>query len=232
MKNIMVDLETLGTVPGCSILSIGAVAFDPESGELGEEFYVVVRRSSNGVFGLHEDAQTLQWWGSQSDEARQVLRDSEDMEESTPLNTALECFKYYLVQFNLNKVEVWGNGSDFDNAILAVAYQKVGLELPWKFWNNRCYRTLKAEYKGTSRLIRKGTYHNALDDARCQAEHAIQILREKAEMEECYKLNDGSKPLSAKAVEKSCGMTTGKLDESTMFVSSRKDLPPGITPKK
>jgi DNA polymerase III epsilon subunit-like protein len=28
MRDVMVDLETLGTVPGCVILSIGAVAFD------------------------------------------------------------------------------------------------------------------------------------------------------------------------------------------------------------
>jgi hypothetical protein len=35
MDNVMVDLETLGTVPGISYLSIGAVAFDEIRGSGG-----------------------------------------------------------------------------------------------------------------------------------------------------------------------------------------------------
>lgn len=229
MKNVMVDLETLGTVPGCAILSIGAVAFDPESGKLGEEFYVVVRRSSNGVFGLHEDAQTLKWWELQSKEARRVLYQSEGI-DSIPINRSLDYFKDYLAQFNLNKVEVWGNGSDFDNAILAVAYQKVGLELPWRFWNNRCYRTLKAEYRGSSKLVREGTYHNALDDARCQAEHCIQILQEKSMLRRHYSEASNMEDARGPDGEALCAREFAEVGRPVELPKSK--LPLGATPKK
>lgn len=39
LKDTMVDIETLGTTPGCVTLSVGAVAFDPFSFKTGAEFY-------------------------------------------------------------------------------------------------------------------------------------------------------------------------------------------------
>lgn len=171
-QDVMVDLETLGTCPGCSILSIGAVAFNPTSGELGSEFYVVVNRENCLAASLYEDPETVAWWENQSAEAKQVLKEAERGER---LEDALNRFTEYLKQFDLGTVRVWGNGSDFDNAILSVCYHHVGLNLPWKFWNNRCYRTIKAMHP-TIRLARKGIHHNALDDAKTQAIHANQLL--------------------------------------------------------
>lgn len=173
MKDVMIDLETLGIKPGCSILSIGAVAFDPEVGKLGEEFYLVVNRESCRSAGLEEGQSTIDWWENQSLEAREVLSHAE--EGGLTLGEAISKLTEYLTQFGLGRVRVWGNGSDFDNAILAVCYDKLGEDVPWKFWNNRCYRTLKAINKGP-RLKREGIYHNALDDAKSQAQHALQLL--------------------------------------------------------
>lgn len=70
---------------------------------------------------------------------------------------------------------LWGNGSDFDNVILASAYRSCNLEVPWKFWNNRCYRTVKA-LRPDIKIHRSGTYHNALDDAVSQAEHLMRMI--------------------------------------------------------
>jgi hypothetical protein len=68
-------------------------------------------------------------------------------------------------------MRLWGNGASFDNAILAHAYARCGATPPWKFWNDRCYRTVAA-LTATPRQ-QGGTHHNALDDARSQAEHLI-----------------------------------------------------------
>jgi exodeoxyribonuclease VIII len=175
VNNVMIDLETLGQRPGCSIISIGAVAFDERTGALGPELYLVVSRDSCREAGLHEDQSTIDWWMGQSDEAKEVLLETES-EEALSLTEALKQLKQYLDQFNLSKVKVWGCGSDFDNAILTCCYAAIDQELPWKFWNNRCYRTIKSLDKGP-KPKRVGTYHNALDDAKTQAIHAIQILR-------------------------------------------------------
>lgn len=180
MNNIMVDLETLGTVPGCSILSIGAVYFGPD-GLAEDDIYLVIRRDSCVAAGLHEDPDTLAWWGRQSVEARTVLdvasRDWDPTISTSgaqPLTGALAAFTEFCRK-GVN-VKVWGNGADFDNPILACAYKAVGLKLGWPPYNGRCYRTLKNMVNGP-KLQRVGTHHNALDDARSQALHAVQLLR-------------------------------------------------------
>lgn len=174
MKDVMVDLETLGQTPGCAILSIGAIAFDPFKGVTGNEFYTVINTESCLKSGLDTDQSTIDWWAKQEEAARSVLMEAANSGES--LAAALTSFQNFLAQYRLSNVLVWGNGSDFDNAILACAYRAVGSQLPWKFWNNRCYRTLK-NLKPSMGPKRVGTYHNALDDARTQALHAMELLR-------------------------------------------------------
>ncbi len=171
--DVMVDLETTGRRAGCGILSIGAVAFSPGK-KLGEEHYAVVRLASCEEAGLHSDAGTLQWWSEQKKEAKEVLRLSGLKKYSKPLREELEAFNAYLSRFGAD-VRVWGNGSDFDNAILYAAYAAVGLEPAWKFWNSRCFRTLKGLHPAVP-MARGGTHHNALDDAKTQAVHAAKLL--------------------------------------------------------
>lgn len=167
----MVDLETLGQGAGCVILSIGAVIFDEVTGVLGETFYTNVNRASCVAAGLTEDESTVTWWSRQSSEAQQALRDAE-LPDAPSLSDALQAFSAFVQSGD----EIWGNGSDFDNAILAAAYKAAGMLTPWKFWNNRCYRTLK-NLRTDIAFERIGTHHNALDDAKTQAIHAIQLLR-------------------------------------------------------
>lgn len=172
MEHVMIDLETLGRRAGCSILSIGAVAFDPKSG-LGQELYTVVSRESCKLAGLHEDPETLAWWEGQNEQAKRVLIEA-SAKQAVELTSALEQLTEYLSQFGRKKVKVWGNGSDFDNAILTACYAAVGQNIPWDFWNNRCYRTLKS-LRPAVKLKRQGTYHNALDDAKSQALHLLDL---------------------------------------------------------
>lgn len=166
-ENTMVDLETLGRRAGCSILSIGATYFDKDG--TAEEFYVVVSKASCEAAGLHTDPETLAWWAKQSPEARKVLEESET--GGMDLADALDLFGQFA-----KGTKVWGNGSDFDNAILYACYAAVEKDVPWKFWDSRCYRTLKGLNTGV-KLVREGTYHNALSDAVSQAKHASEILR-------------------------------------------------------
>lgn len=179
--NIMVDLETLGISPGCTILSIGAVVFNPvrsvlfgKNESLTSEFYCVINRQSCKEAGLFEESKTIAWWDAQSIESKKVLSQA-DSSESLNIHEALQEFNLFVKKNGGEKAWVWGNGSDFDNAILMAAYRACGLELPWGAYNNRCYRTLKSISSGP-KIIRLGTHHNALDDAKSQALHAIELL--------------------------------------------------------
>lgn len=171
MKNVMLDLETLGQGPEAAIVAIGAVFFDLQDGTFGEPFYRVVDLASAMAEGGKVDAATIMWWMGQPEEARAIFN-----LPAVPIDQALLDFASFLEgTADPRAVQVWGNGSDFDNVILASAYRRSGLEVPWAFWNNRCYRTVKNLNPGR-KLIRQGTHHNALDDAVSQAQHLMALL--------------------------------------------------------
>jgi exodeoxyribonuclease VIII len=167
MNNVMVDLETLGNGSNSVIIALGAVEFDHATGELGREFYENIDAQSCVDFGLQMDVSTVMWWMQQSDEARAAFKKS-----GVSLPVVLSGFERWLP----HDAVVWGNGASFDNVILSNAYRKTHGEQPWKFWNDRCYRTLKT-LRPDIPFVRGGTHHNALDDAKTQAVHAIAILQ-------------------------------------------------------
>lgn len=168
----MIDTETLGQRAGCAVLSIGAVAFDHDKGVLGESFYVILNtRSCCERYGLHKDESTMKWWRGQSDEARKVLAEAE--ESKVGLADGLTQLTAFFKAFDPWKVRVWSNGADFDLPILAHCYAKVERETPWKFWNSRCFRTLKY-LSGDPK--KRAVAHNALTDAADQAKEAMEIL--------------------------------------------------------
>lgn len=203
MQHVMLDLETTGTAPGCAILSIGAVGFDPATGQTDAQwnneneveggFYKVVSRADQRCYSaLHENEETIKWWARQDPVARKVLQEPvggpfDELENELEamraagaalgalmLVDALEELNSFLGQYRA--VKVWGNGADFDNAILAALYHATGVKQGWGAWNGRCYRTFKAQTPEI-KLQRRGTYHNAVADAMCQAEHALEICR-------------------------------------------------------
>ena len=173
MEDVMLDLETLGQAPGCAILSIGAIAFSPEHGT-GRHFYEVVNtRSCCDRYGLTKDPGTMKWWDGQDSEARKVLAEAEA--SKVGLADALLRFTAFCKHFNGNNLRIWGNGSDFDNAIIAHCYGVTGQPLPWRFWNSRCFRTLRHLAGDTKRG--KVARHNALQDAVDQANVAIELMK-------------------------------------------------------
>lgn len=168
LKNVSIDIETLGKKPGCVILSIGAVEFDPESDKTGRWFYSAINVEDSHKNGFTIDASTVLWWFKQSDQARKAVADA-----TAPVATVLGNFAAWLP----DNATLWGNGSDFDNAIVSAAYDKMGMETPWSFRGNRCLRTLRGMYPHVQ-VPAVGTHHNALDDAIYQAKLCQAIHKE------------------------------------------------------
>lgn len=171
MNHVMLDLETLGKTPGCVVLSIGAVRFG-EKGVEKDGYYQVIKEATCLEAGLTADPDTLAWWERQSPEARQVLADARQ-NRCRSLRPVLKDFALWL---GANPT-VWGNGSDFDQPILAAAYWSCKLVVPWKYYNSRCYRTLKSFAPLLKARGGAAAAHNALADARAQAEHAVAICQ-------------------------------------------------------
>jgi len=171
MKDIMIDLETMGQGPNAAIIALGAVEFDIDKSLLGRGFYQVVDLQSSIASGGVADASTILWWMKQSDEARK-----EFAREGNPISKVLFEFSMWLYDAaERSKLCIWGNGATFDNVILSSAYRNAKLEQPWMYYGDRCYRTIKNLHPDI-KMERRGTYHNALDDAKSQAVHLIAML--------------------------------------------------------
>lgn len=174
MNNIMLDIETMGQSQNAAIVAIGAVAFDTHG--VTETFYVRVSLKDAAKYG-EIDADTVLWWMGQEDSAREEITAS----DALSLADALRLFSSFVAIHRDEKegVAVWGNGADFDNAIVTNAYRKTGIPVPWEFWENRCYRTIKNLFRDVN-IQRNGICHKAVDDAKDQAKHLIEIARKHA----------------------------------------------------
>lgn len=165
MNNVMVDLETLSLSNNPVVLSIGAVKFDA-NGIDEEVFYERISRESCIGLGLVEDANTRAWWEQQDPEVY-----AEALSGTRSLKEVLEEFTEWLGE----DPKVWGNGACADNIWLKSAYQHCNLPVPWKFWNDRCYRTVMALHPQIDRFKPKIPHH-ALYDAIAQAETLGHVL--------------------------------------------------------
>jgi len=165
----MIDLETLGTKPGSVITQIGLCAFNREG--VVDQLQVYVLAEDCVQHGLNVDVPTVLWWLKQSDAARKHFEI--EAERLIPaLSKVIQFFNKHLDKDG----KVWGNGSDFDNLLLSVAFDKVGTPAPWKYWQNACYRTVKGLVPSIP-ADPYGTAHVAVDDAVKQAMHLIKIAQ-------------------------------------------------------
>lgn len=171
MKHVMLDAETLGTVADACIMSIGAVRFDLDSDKIDDKgFYASVSIDSNLELKRRVQEDTLIWWMNQGEDAKGVFNESKQT-----LANALSDLSDWI---GGDDCCVWSNGADFDLPMLAHAYTQCGMEVPWKYWNSRCFRTYK-KLPGAKQISVPfaGTKHNALFDAVHQAKMAQAIQK-------------------------------------------------------
>ncbi|EPA5480415.1 3'-5' exoribonuclease [Escherichia coli] len=171
--HLMIDLETMGKNPDAPIISIGAIFFDPQTGDMGPEFSKTIDlETAGGVI----DRDTIKWWLKQSREAQSAI-----MTDEIPLDDALLQLREFIDE-NSGEffVQVWGNGANFDNTILRRSYERQGIPCPWRYCNDRDVRTIvelgKAiDFDARTAIPFEGERHNALDDARYQAKYVSAI---------------------------------------------------------
>lgn len=133
MKDIMLDIETLGNKPGCIILAIGAVKFDLQTGALGESFFARISMADSISKRFKNEGATMDWWQQQDPELREYM--------FTGKEKIFDVFKkFWKYSYGCN---VWGNGIMFDNAIMRHTYEKLGFKQnPWHYRNDRDLRTI------------------------------------------------------------------------------------------
>ncbi|MFN0765824.1 3'-5' exoribonuclease domain-containing protein, partial [Escherichia coli] len=171
--HLMIDIETMGKNPNAAIISIGAIFFDPQTGDMGPEFSKTIDLdTAGGVI----DRDVIKWWLKQSREAQSAI-----LTDEIPLDDALLQLREFIAE-NSGEffVQVWGNGANFDTVILRRSYERQGIPCPWHYHNDRDVRTIvelgKAiDFDARTAIPFEGERHNALDDARYQAKYVSAI---------------------------------------------------------
>ncbi|MBH0066763.1 3'-5' exonuclease [Pseudoalteromonas sp. NZS100] len=179
MKDVMTDVESMGTGSNAALVSIGACFFDPMTGDIGAGFEVSIDLTSSATL-CEMDADTVLWWLKQDDEARQKLL----AHDVLPLAEALGEFDQWVSQIeDIDTRNIWGNGATFDNTIIRNAYKACDMQAPWQFRNDRDVRTIVDlgrrlfNFDPKTDMPFEGTRHNALDDAIHQAKYVSAIFQ-------------------------------------------------------
>jgi hypothetical protein len=178
--DVSIDLETLGTKYNAPILSVGAVAFNRDTGKVGPTFYQEIDPDS-AIKHCKPSASTIAWWITQAKGAQRIFETGDAARER---KMALPSAMLNFVTFvrSLGCPRPWGNGATFDITLIehSIDVGSVGLEPPWSgaYWKIRDMRTLidaaesLVDFNMDS-VKREGTHHNALDDAMHQAKVMI-----------------------------------------------------------
>ena len=128
------------------------------------------------------DGETIAWWLKQSDAA---LQDLVAETGTVDLIAGLHAIQRFLMQQSeredLRDVYVWGNSNLFDLGILQHLFDKYDMQVPWHYARDMNVRTIvwmAKTFFGIDRPgMADGTEHNALDDARHQAEYVEMMVK-------------------------------------------------------
>ncbi|AWK83546.1 3'-5' exonuclease [Photobacterium damselae] len=175
------DLETLSRKPNAVIGSIGCVIIDLLERKEVSNFYVRIDLDTQP--GRDIESHTVKWWHDQQalyPMAYNELYDSNLSRIRLPI--ALQMLGKFLNDvFDKKKIQLFGNGPEFDNVILANAYDRAGLEVPWHHGGNQSIRTVVLMGRLLLGIDPKyddfdGIKHHALHDARHEALYTLDIF--------------------------------------------------------
>jgi hypothetical protein len=156
----MIDLETMSTLPSATVLTMGAVLFDPQGSTIERTLYVKFNVDEQDRMKRHVDPATIEWWGRQDPK---VAEEAFGEDGRIPVTDAMA----QLTQFCKGCKGFWSHGATFDLIILNDIYHQLNQRAPWQFWQMRDTRTLFDI--GFDHNMNKAGLHNALEDAKRQA---------------------------------------------------------------
>jgi exodeoxyribonuclease VIII len=179
MKNVMIDIETLGTTPNSCILQVAAVMWD-NFGRIDEGISFDLSVTEQVNLGRKIDSRTVSWWmdGKVSPEVRQsVLGRSETLR----FHDGMEKLNDYIGSAYGDKggINVWANPPQFDISIIRSAMESCSIIPVWQHWEERDLRTLRNVCKECNITFEKKneSHHSALSDAKHQAEEVIHLMK-------------------------------------------------------
>lgn len=167
MKDVMIDIESLGKGENKCVVQIGACFFDRDTGEIGASFKRNIDAISAEREGFKLDADTVYWWLAQSDQARQsILADPKE-----DIRTVFHALNIFLEP----ATQIWSHAT-FDFVTIMETYRKLNIKPSFGFRTARDIRTLMDIVRITVDRKREGVHHDALDDAKHQVKYCMEAF--------------------------------------------------------
>lgn len=168
VRDVMLDLETLGNGKNKAICQIGACYFDRETGEIGETFKVNVDVGSHVKVGAELDSDTVYWWLSQSKEAQESIL----KEPKVSIQDAFNILNAFLAPAKA----VWSHAT-FDFVAIQETFKQLNIKPLFHYRVARDLRTVVDLGKVTvTKQVREGLHHDALEDCKFQVKYCVAAL--------------------------------------------------------
>lgn len=167
MKDVMIDIETLGNGKHAALIQVGACYFNRATGEIGETFKVNIDARSAVDSGAELDADTVYWWLSQSKEAISAVTAEPQMAIVPAMNQ--------LNDFLEKAKAVWSHAT-FDFVIVTETLKRLKIKPKFHYRTCRDIGTLvdlaNIDTKDPN-LVRGGIHHDGLDDCIFQVRYCV-----------------------------------------------------------
>lgn len=168
MKDLMMDIETLGTDCNSIVVQVAMVYFDRYTKETGKSMVINIDPESCAKEGLVMNEATMDWWASQPQEVQESV-----LTGGKPIREALQEIKNFIDYGTI----IWCHAT-FDVPVLATAFKKIGMTPPWKYTSVRDLRTI-VDLSGIDIKSYKWDEfktHNALEDCCFQIHYAVDCI--------------------------------------------------------
>ncbi|MBC8427361.1 MAG: 3'-5' exoribonuclease [Proteobacteria bacterium] len=162
--HLMIDTETLDVGSFPVLLSIGAVVFNPYEPNKFIDFERIIDPDSCIKLGATISFSTIRWWFQQNKEARDKIAYAKN---TVSIDNVLNDLTKFIKDNKVKKV--WSHGANFDAVLIDNYYKALNMETPYIYYNVRDTRTIFDLTQVSKSRTEPKVKHNALEDARAQA---------------------------------------------------------------
>jgi len=168
MKDVMIDLETLGNGENKCVIQVGACYFDRKTGEIGKTFKRNIDARTALAAGFQMDASTVYWWLGQSAEARESIL----AEPLLPIRDVFNELNMFLTDTKC----IWSHAT-FDFVTIMETYRKLNIKPSFGYKAARDIRTLMDLFNVTvDKTERIGVHHDGLADSLHQVKYCMEAF--------------------------------------------------------
>lgn len=118
MKDLMIDIETMGVTSNAVMIQLAAVYFNPHTKETGDKFSICIDENSCLEKGFLTDQSTKNWWAKQNQNVLKSIQNN-----AINIQDAIDSFCDFLPK-NTYDLRVWSHAT-FDFVIVQNYLQKL-----------------------------------------------------------------------------------------------------------